>query len=284
MGFSKPPPGSDLQGKCHFADSPPPGKRVKCSAWAKRLGKAGRLRSSPTPPMWAQTRQKSISRRVSVPARPQSTVTCRELMTFSVGAANTFGSIREYHASAGQSAEANDIANRGGRPARVGRPHGGWYEELEQRPGCRGRCRVRRHPISVGGAFRGGAPGLLRGGLDRGYLGIARDVRRALLGAHLRHRRRISPVLFASSLFDQPRVSIPAGRIVAEHGTEERPVGGIQAPSSSPALRYRARRALSAPPRIRVQPSGLDFLAETRQSRLREGGRLQPLSRIDVAA
>src|SRR5438309_1326981 len=48
MDFSRPLPGRDLQGKRHFANSSLPGARANCSAWARRLGKAGRLRLSPT--------------------------------------------------------------------------------------------------------------------------------------------------------------------------------------------------------------------------------------------
>src|SRR5215203_1240595 len=42
-----------------FATSPRPGERAKCSAWAKCLAKAGRLRSSPTPLTWCKTRRES---------------------------------------------------------------------------------------------------------------------------------------------------------------------------------------------------------------------------------
>ena len=55
-----PPPRFGLMGIRHFAKSPRPDGRAKCSAWAKCLERAGRLRSGPTCVNLYYVSQKSI--------------------------------------------------------------------------------------------------------------------------------------------------------------------------------------------------------------------------------
>ena len=81
--------------------------------------------------------------------------------------------------------------------------------------------------------------GCFGGDLDRRHLAGGRHLRGAVLAAHLRHRRRLPPLLLAPGLFDQPGVPVRARRSVADHRAEERAVVGRQAPPSPSAFRHR---------------------------------------------
>src|SRR6266702_2435985 len=115
MNFSKPPPGFGSAGELPFRQQPS----------AREAGKVQCLGETPWESRATEIEPderfvRANAAKVNQPTRfcasaAQSAATCRELMTFSIGAANTFGAIREYHAFAGRFGRNRD-RKRGRRP------------------------------------------------------------------------------------------------------------------------------------------------------------------------
>ena len=94
----------------------------------------------------------------------------------------------------------------------------------------------------------------LGGVLDRRHLAGAGALRRALLAAHLRDRRRLSPLFLPPLVFHQPGLPVRAGLPRPDHGAEQRALVGractatiISIPTPSTTRIRRASAASSTP-------------------------------------